>query len=271
MSNIKLLILDIDGTIAGESNQVSQIVKEAIRKVRVQGVRVGLATGRMYCLAKKFHQDIQADLPIIAYNGAWIQDTQTNEILYHQPVKSKIAQQLFSYFEQPKLQEAIEVELYCNDELYVERVTQKTNSYIERWGITVRVIDDFKLLLTEKPTKILASSHSANLITEMLTELKQLYQDKELYLTQSNFFCLEATQAGVNKGVALKYLAETILDVKPKEIMAIGDNFNDIAMLEYVGLSVAMGNAPQPIKRIVDWVAPDVENHGVAVVIANFF
>lgn len=270
MKDIKLLILDIDGTIAGQSNQVSDITKEAIRKVQAQGVKVGLATGRMYCSAKRFHQDIQAQLPIIAYNGAWIQDPNTNEILSHRPVTAEIAQELLTYFRQPQWRDSIEVHLYFNDDLYVEQVTRKTDSYIERSGITVRVVDDFSPLLKENPTKVLALSPNADLIAEILTELKQRYQDKELYLTQSNPIYLEATQVRVNKGEALKYLAEKILGVKPSEIMAIGDNFNDLAMLEYAGTSIAMGDAPQLIKEMVDWVAPDVENHGVAEAIGNF-
>lgn len=271
MNKIKVLILDIDGTIAGQSNQVSDKTKQAIRKIQAQGVKVGLATGRMYCSAKRFHEEIQAKLPIIAYNGAWIQDPSTNELLSHRPVKAEIAHELLTYFRQSSWQDLIEVHLYFNDELYVEEVTMKTDSYIERSGITVRVVEDFSPLLQENPTKVLALSPNADVISQMLTELNQRYQNKQLYLTQSNPIYLEATQVGVNKGEAVKYLAEKILGVTSAEVMAIGDNFNDLAMLEYVGTSVAMGDAPQAIKEIVDWVAPDVENHGVAEAIAKFW
>jgi len=271
MSQIKLLILDIDGTIAGQSNQVSDITKQAIAKLQSQGVKVGLATGRMYCSAQRFHQEIQAQLPIIAYNGAWIQNPETNERLFHQPVNKEIAQELITYFQQPKWHKKIEVHLYFNDELYVETVTRETDTYIERSGIKVKVVDKFnEILIKDNPTKILALSADKNLIAEMLTELKQRYQDKELYLTQSSPIYLEATQTNVNKGNALKYLAEDVLGVKSEEIMAIGDNFNDYAMLEYVGTSVAMGDAPEEVKQIADWIAPNVENNGVAKAIAHF-
>jgi hypothetical protein len=225
----------------------------------------------MYCSAQKFHQDIQAQLPIIAYNGAWIQHPNTNEILFHRPVKGKIAQELLTYFQQSRWGNNIEVHLYFNDELYVEQVTQKTDSYILRSGINVKVVDDFSdLLIRDNPTKVLALSHDLDLISRMLNDLKQLYQDKELYLTQSSAIYLEATQVGVNKGESVKYLAEKVMGVKSTEIMAIGDNFNDLAMLEYAGISVAMGDAPPEIKNRVDWVAPDVENDGVAQAIAKF-
>ncbi|MFM7372484.1 MAG: HAD family hydrolase, partial [Sphaerospermopsis kisseleviana] len=72
--DIKLLVLDIDGTIAGHDNQVSDTVQQAIKAVQAKGIQVAIATGRMYCSALRFHQDIQSNLPLVAYQGAWIQD-----------------------------------------------------------------------------------------------------------------------------------------------------------------------------------------------------
>ncbi|WP_310483923.1 HAD family hydrolase, partial [Chamaesiphon sp. VAR_48_metabat_403] len=100
-AEIKLLIVDIDGTIAGESNQVSTKVKQAIQAVRDRGIRVGIATGRMYKSALRFHQEIAADMPIIAYQGAWIQDPATGTKHRHCPVPIDIAKELVDYFEQP--------------------------------------------------------------------------------------------------------------------------------------------------------------------------
>ena len=84
-AEIKLLIVDIDGTIAGESNQVSSRVKQAISAAQDRGVRVGIATGRMYKSALRFHHEIAADMPIMAYQGAWIQDPATDVIHRHLP------------------------------------------------------------------------------------------------------------------------------------------------------------------------------------------
>ena len=72
--NIKLLVLDIDGTIAGQSNRVSETVIKTLQTVQERGIKVALATGRMYCSALRFHEAIKSGLPIVAYNGAWIQD-----------------------------------------------------------------------------------------------------------------------------------------------------------------------------------------------------
>ncbi|WP_066121946.1 Cof-type HAD-IIB family hydrolase [Geminocystis sp. NIES-3709] len=271
MNNIKVLILDIDGTISGKSNQVNDRVKKAIQKVKNRGIKVGLATGRMYCSALRFYREIGANLPIIAYNGAWIQNPENSEILLHTPVNKEISQKLFSYFKTKQKDHDIEIHLYFNDNLYVEKITKNTDYYVERSGIPANLVDDLASLLGEKPTKILASSLDSNLISEMLTELKNIYHEEEVYLTQSNPIYLEATQTGINKGSAVQYLTEKILKLSADEVMAIGDNFNDYTMLQYVGFSVAMGDAPPEVKKIASTVTLDVENDGVADILDRLF
>lgn len=80
---IKLLVLDIDGTIAGESNNINEPVKEAIAAAKAQGIQVAIATGRMFRSALRFHQDIGSTLPLIAYQGAWIQDPSSQQMHQH--------------------------------------------------------------------------------------------------------------------------------------------------------------------------------------------
>ncbi len=268
--DIRVLILDIDGTIAGKSNQVSQAVKQAIKQVQAKGIMVGLATGRMFCSALLFHQAIEADLPIIAYNGAWIQRADTGEMLLHQPVHKNTAQQLVQYFRQQQQENELDIHLYYDDQLYVENFNEKTDFYVQRSGIDYNLVDRLEDLLDNHPTKILAQSPDADLISYLLRELQEMYPPEKVCLTQSNPVYLEATQANVNKGSAVKYLVEKILDLKPENVMAIGDNFNDYTMLEYAGFSVAMGDAPAEVKAIASAVTDDVENDGVAKAIREY-
>ncbi|MGC8713558.1 MAG: HAD-IIB family hydrolase, partial [Leptodesmis sp.] len=80
----------------------------------------------------------------------------------------------------------------------------------------------------------------------------------------------EATNPLVNKGTAVQYLAEEYLGLKPENVMTIGDNFNDVEMIQYAGIGVAMGNAPDGVKAMADWVAPTVEEDGVVAAIEQF-
>ena len=268
-AQIKLLIVDIDGTIAGSSNQVSSRVKHAIEAAQAQGVRVGIATGRMYKSALRFHHEIGADLPLIAYQGAWIQDPATGVTHRHLPVPIEIAQELIDYFEQSHLRDKLSIHVYRDDCLYVREINPDTEAYVGRSGVEVIAAPDLRTVLTERPTKILAMSEDIALIQSLLTELRQRYTPADLHVTTSVPIFLETTQAGVNKGNAIDYLVK-LLGIKAENVLAIGDNYNDVEMLAYAGIGVAMGNAPEDVQSLGDWVAPHVDEDGVAVAIEKF-
>jgi Cof subfamily protein (haloacid dehalogenase superfamily) len=269
-AKIKLLIVDIDGTIAGKSNQVTNRVKTAIHAAQAKGVRVGIATGRMYKSALKFHQEIGADFPLIAYQGAWIQDPEMGTIHRHLPVPVKIARELIDYFEQSHLFNKLSLHVYLDDRLYVRDINPDTELYIGRSGIPAHPVGDLRKVLTANPTKILAMSEDINLIDSLLLDLRHRYPQDTLHITTSVPIFLEATQSGVNKGSAIDYIATKLLGISAENVLAIGDNFNDVEMIDYAGIGVAMGNAPDDVRAIADWVAPHIEADGVAAAIEKF-
>jgi len=269
-SDIKLLVLDIDGTIAGESNQISQPVKKAIQAVQAKGVKVAIATGRMYCSALRFHQDINSDLPLMVYQGALIKDPATEKTLRHWPVSRDMALRLLDYFERPELLKLLSVHFYINDRLYVREITKETEIYAGRSNIKPIPVGDLRTVLDREPTKVLALSDDTEIIEHLLGTLRQQYTPAELYLTKSVATFFEATNPWVNKGTAVRYLAEEILGLQACNVMAVGDNFNDIEMLEYAGIGVAMGNGPDEVQAIAHWVAPTVEQDGVVAAIEKF-
>jgi Cof subfamily protein (haloacid dehalogenase superfamily) len=270
VNDIKLLVLDIDGTITGDSNTLSVTVKEVIAAVQAKGIKVAIATGRMYCSALRFHQEIGSTLPLIAYQGAWIQDPGNDQIHRHLPVSREITQQLLEYFEQPDLRSLLSVHFYINDQLYVREITKETDNYQQRSGVTAISVGDLRQLLDHEPTKILALSEDANLTQQLLADLRLKYKPTDLYLTTSVPTFLEAANTHVNKGNAVRYLAEEMLGLESHHVMTIGDNFNDVEMLDYAGISVAMGNAPPEVQAIANWVAPSIELDGAAIAIEKF-
>ncbi|MFM6026765.1 MAG: Cof-type HAD-IIB family hydrolase [Dolichospermum sp.] len=270
VNDIKLLVLDIDGTITGDSNTLSITVKEVIAAVQAKGIEVAIATGRMYCSALRFHQEIGATLPLIAYQGAWIQDPSDNKIHRHLPVSREITQELLEYFEQPDLRSLLSVHFYINDQLYVREITKETDNYQQRCGVNAIPVGDLRQLLNHEPTKILALSEDANLTQKLLADLRLRYKPTDLYMTTSVPTFLEAANTHVNKGHAVRYLAEEMLGLESGDVMTIGDNFNDVEMLSYAGVGVAMGNAPPEVQAIANWVAPSIELDGAAVAIEKF-
>ncbi len=269
--DIRLVVLDIDGTIAGESNEVRPKVVNAIAAVKAKGIKVAIATGRMYRSALYFAQAISADLPIICYNGAWIQDAHTEEMLWHRPVPIDLAYELLDYCEQPERRTDLDVHFYFNDELYVREIKEETRLYIERSRIEANAVGDLRKILAQAPpTKILAMSTNPEITQTLLSTLQQRYCAEQLYLTQSNPYFVEACHPEASKGKAVRYLVEEVLQLQAQNAIAIGDNFNDVEMLQYAGLGVAMGDAPAEVKAYADWVAPNVEADGVVAALEKF-
>jgi Cof subfamily protein (haloacid dehalogenase superfamily) len=162
------------------------------------------------------------------------------------------------------------VHFYIDDQLYVREITAETEAYAARSNIEPIAVGDLRTLLDADLTKILAQSSNVALIDDLLAKLRQRYTPTELYLTKSVDIFLEATHPDVNKGNAVRYLAENILGLHADQVMAIGDNFNDFEMLQYAGIGVAMGNAPEGVQAIANWVAPSVEEDGAAIAIEKF-
>jgi len=262
--DIQLLVLDIDGTIAGEANTITEAVKQAIHRIQAKGIQVAIATGRMYCSALRFHREVGSTLPILAYQGAWIQDPTTERIHRHLSVSRARAEQLLDYFESEWLRSQLSVHFYINDQLYVREMTSETQRYAQRADIQPLSVGDLRQVLINEPTKVLALCQDTTVIDQLFSYLRQQYTPAELYLTKSVATFFEATNPLVNKGEAVRYLAEDVLGVTADNVMAIGDNFNDIEMLDYAGFGVAMGNAPLEVQAIAQWVAPSVEQDGVA-------
>jgi Cof subfamily protein (haloacid dehalogenase superfamily) len=268
---IRLLVLDLDGTIVGSSNQIRPAVMQTIQAVQARGVQVAIATGRMYCSALRFHCDLGSLLPLMSYQGALIKNPADEVISRHLTVPKDLALQLLDYFDQPDLRQRLSVHAYIDDRLYVRELTPDSIDYAERSDIEPIVAGNLQQVVAERePTKLLALCEQPTLIDQVLDSLRQRYQPEQLYFTKSVATFFEATHPSANKGNAVQYLAENVLGLRSENVMAIGDNFNDLEMIQYAGVGVAMGSAPDAVKVNANWVAPDVEADGVVAAIEQF-
>jgi len=273
-SAIRLVVLDIDGTISGHANQVNEVVKQAVKSAQNIGVRVAIATGRMYRSALRFHAAIGSDCPLISYQGAFIKDPQTQSLVGHWPVDITSALSLVDDFSQFDFSDRLSTHIYIDDQLFVREITPQSAIYAQRSGVEPIPVGNIREFLLANqhnpPTKVLVLSDEPTEITIMFEQLKQKYPSGELYLTKSQATFFEATNPIANKGTAVQHLAENILGCDRHEVMTVGDNFNDVEMIEYAGIGVAMGNAPQGLQDLADWVAPDVDHDGAAAAINKF-
>lgn len=274
MADIRVLVLDIDGTISGRTNDVTAGVKQAIAAVQKQGIQVAIATGRMYQSAVRFHQAVGSTLPIMAYQGAFIRDPVSGKLYRHTPLSRNYALVLLQELAELEAAQRLSIHLYIDDQLHVRRILTDTQEYAERSGVKPLAVGDLAVFLQGNPhletTKLLAQSPDPEVVADILMRLKQTYAPADLYLTQSVATFFEATHPLANKGAAVRYMAEELLGLTAAQVMAVGDNFNDLEMLRYAGIGVAMGDAPAGVKAIADWVAPSVEADGVVAAIDEF-
>ena len=266
---IKLLALDMDGTLLNEAKEIPQAHIDAIHKAIEKGVKLVLCTGRPLFGVLPYYKKLGLDLQneyVIVNNGCSTHQTSDWSLVdWRELSKSDI-----EYLND--LAEKSEVQLTLFDEEHYFVVGEKASSY---------VVNDASLVFTT-PTEISleeACSGQYRMFQAMFLGSQEQVDAFEADFGQeicqrfsgvrSQPVIYEAMPSGVTKAFALERLAKQ-LDVKPQEIMAIGDANNDIEMLEYAGLGVAMGNASDYVKNLADAVTDSCEENGVATAIEKF-
>lgn len=260
---IKLVALDMDDTLLDHSNRISPRTREVIRQAVAQGVTVTVATGRMYRSALPFAQQLELDVPLITYNGALIKSALSGETLMHTPIAGDTARQVLALFRE----KGWYIQSYINDTLYVAELDEKARYYEKLSGVTPVAVGYELYTMAGMPTKLLALSEPGEI--SVINQTVTAAFHGRLYTAVSKPNYLEMANPEVNKGKALAYLA-SLLGIKQQEIMAVGDSANDLDMLQYAGLGVAMGNASEQVKAAADAVTCANDADGVAEAIIKY-
>lgn len=263
--NIKLVALDLDDTLLNSGLEISPACIAAIKKARQKGVIVTLSTGRMFKSALPYAQQLDIDVPIITYQGAWVKNSLSGEVLYYQPVPTLLADRIMTYFRQ----QGIHFHSYYNDELCIEKSSPQADDYSRLAGVPAHLHDDLiESLQHYDAMKIMAISENEPLLLAMENELQENFAD-QLYITRSKPFYLEVMSRLAGKAQALELIAAHY-GIKRSEVMAIGDSFNDLDMIKWAGWGVAMGNAVEAVKAAADFVTFSNDEEGVTEALNRF-
>ncbi|MFG6496645.1 Cof-type HAD-IIB family hydrolase [Fictibacillus sp. UD] len=282
---MKLIAIDMDGTLVNRQLKVTRENSETISKAVEEGHHVVIATGRSYDEARHALEDAELHLPLICVNGAEIRSSDW-EILSSIPLT-------FEQYEDIKKildKEDIYYELYTSKGTYTDNREkafevmkdiiltsnpEATDDDVEKAALRrfrlglVSVVGDFNKLMVEKDLevyKFLAFSSDTAKLQRAFQHLKGV---GELAVSSSADNNLEITNSEAQKGVALKKYAE-LKGISLENTMAIGDNYNDVSMLEIAGFPVAMGNAVDEIKEMAAFVTKENDESGVAFAIKRF-
>ncbi len=261
--SIELIAIDVDDTLITDELVITPSCQEAITSARAQGVRVILATGRMLSSALPYALQLGLTEPLICYNGALIQSPTEQDPVFHHPVPLELAQDIVAIGERAGLH----VNIYLDDRMYIKEFNEYTRFYVSVGGIDAYPVGELLVFMDRPPTKVLYVSEP-EIVAKWQDELKERYQGQvEVYISKPQY--LEFTAPGISKGSAVKELAQ-MYGLGREQVMTIGDSFNDIPMLEYAGLGVAVANAPPEVQAKADYVTLSNEEDGVAEAIRRF-
>lgn len=265
MNNFKMVCLDIDGTLLNSNHQISKNVKDSINAVvNKKNIPVILVSARMPKGITFLQKELEIEQPIICYSGALILD-KDKTVLYKEFINASDLEQAY------KLTKSydIHISLYKDDEWYIEEMDYWAKQESDITNIMPKIFnfkDLIELWKKEKtgPNKILCMANPDEII-----KLKENINadDLNIYLSKPTY--LEIMQGTVSKTTAINYL-QKVFNVAKEEIITMGDNYNDIDMLKYSGLGIAMGNAPEDVKIYADCVTSTNDEDGVAEALKKY-
>lgn len=261
---IKLIVSDIDGTLLDNNLQYTPRLVQAVQAARAQNVHFTLATGRMFCSALPFAQDLSVSTPIINYNGALIKSPISGETMYSQPLDLEHAQKIVNLCKEHNWH----IQSYVDDILYVPKINNYATMYSTMAKVPVHSQGEAFYSMHQRPDKLLIIAEPSD-IADIKAKLLEHNIGNLVTLTASKSMFIECVHKDVNKGNALCKLAD-IMNIKIEQVMAVGDSFNDIEMLTTAGIGIAMDNSPKAVKDAAKFVTADNNDDGLAKAIEKY-
>jgi hypothetical protein len=256
---IRLIALDVDGTLLDDRKQLPPANREALRKAADRGVQVAIASGRMIPSIEPIERMLEIDCAIIAYNGGKVVSSRAEgrHCLQHLPLPAEFAEVLIRFSQEKDYL----LNFYVDDVLYADDSPRRSEFmaiYSGRTGAQYR-LTDLRGFVGSSPTKLILLAEPA--------ERDRLYDEflakygGEVNVTKSDPEYLEFMARGVDKGTALPVLAEHY-GLKAEEVLAMGDADNDLLLLAEAGLGVAVANARDGVKAVARRVTSRTNNEG---------
>lgn len=255
---IRLVALDVDGTLLNDNLEIPAVTKEAVAAARDRGVQFAIVTGRMYQSAVPLAKELGLEnMPLVAYNGALIREYPSGRTIHHLPVPLETCKALAAFCEA----RGLHLQAYVDDELYVPDMGPETQQYAAACKVEAHPVGSLFLWMQEPSSKLLII-HDPATIQTIAGEVRELL-GPAVTITQSWPSYLEIINNQVSKGTALAALANA-MGLQREEVMAVGDSLNDIPMLTWAGTSFAISHAPEAVRKAATYVTTAGAGDGVA-------
>jgi Cof subfamily protein (haloacid dehalogenase superfamily) len=266
----KVICTDIDGTLLNPERELSKRTIDIIRSIK-DDVAVVLASSRMPAAMRHLQESLDiGDQPLICYNGGYI-ISQTEGVKVLDSVKIPFA--LCEFIAKWSHDKNLHAGFYLEDDWFAPAEDQWTKREINNTKVQASIFSGLDLMESWKSQeegahKIMCMGEP-KLIDNLISELKSMNAPLHLYRSKDTY--LEIAPLQISKASALSQLLEKELDIEMKEVIAFGDNYNDIEMLKAVGCGVAVGNAKEEVKEIADEITLSGKEDGVAATLEKYF
>ncbi len=261
--DIKLIALDIDGTITNQAETVSERNRRAIKQAEEAGVIVTLATGRGVTATRPIWRTLDLHGPSIQYGGALTVDIATERIINLREVAPEIIKEVFAYSEEI----SINVQIYLNEIVICEKKNPFTEHYVKRHGMKFEVDPDVRNKMYHNVPKMLAIVEH-----ERQQEVFEMYRDRFHGIAQvsrSSPGFIEINELGVTKATALEALCN-MHGIARENVAALGDNLLDYDMIKWAGTGGCVADGAEALKEAADLIIPTCDEDGAAYFIEQY-
>ena len=260
----KLIVLDLDGTLTNSKKEITPRNRETLIRMQEQGIRLVLASGRPTYGIVPLANELRMNEFVLSYNGGEIINWETQEMVYENVLPNEVVPVLYECARTHQLS----ILTYDGAEIITEN---SQDPYVLKEAflnkMAVRETNDFLTDITLPVAKCLIVGDADKLIP-LEAELCLRLQGR-INVFRSEPYFLELVPQGIDKALSLAVLLKEI-GVAREEVIAIGDGYNDLSMIRFAGLGIAMGNAQEPVKKAADYITLSNEEDGVAEAIKKF-
>ncbi len=267
--NLKLLVIDIDGTLVDGGGRINEADKKAVKAAADNGIRVALCTGRVVRACRHILNELELDSYHIYFDGALVANVSGKDELFVWQIEDALVKKAVQF----SRSNGNYLELYSSGHFFAERANWSDVIHKDYFGVMPELNSFDGIWERERIIK-------AELVVRDKAEAEQYRRFKEEFKALLHFSIarspsfptiefINVTNRQVSKGNAMAKLAG-YFGIAREEVMAIGDGSNDLSLLEIAGISVAMGNAREELKEIADHITSSVEDGGVAAAVEKF-
>ena len=259
----KIIALDIDGTLVSSQHKLLPETRDALLKAQEKGLKVILASGRptpgMMELAKELKLEVFGGF-ILSYNGGQITNVKTKEVIHEVILTPDEAHEIYDCAKE----NGLNIMAYDGGDIISEGHDEYVQLESDINMMPLKLADNFKEAVVNNTIKTLTTG-APNVIAEVEQHYIERFGDR-FSICRSMPFFLEVMPQGINKAATLARLLEA-LNLTSDDLVACGDGFNDVEMIKYAGLGVAMANAVDAVKDVADYVTKSNDENGIVDVI----